>query len=122
MSSPYCAGFEATAIPAGLPTLLAVERRQSGSRRQDRPGASMQFELRVPDAILRRTGVHARRQLPGNETSQRLLPIQLVFRTRSQLPLQGFPQIPVRHRPRVRRFVIGLVYFHSKKLRLSAIV
>ena len=69
----------------------------------------MQLEVCVHGNILRYTGVHGRRQVPGDETSQRLLPVQSVFRTGPQRPLQGLPQLPVRHHPRVRRLVIGLV-------------
>ena len=87
MPSPYCAGFGASSVPAGLPTLLASKTRESGSKRQDGPAANMQFEVRVPGAALGHTGVYARRQVPGNETSQRLLPVQPVFGAGPQLPL-----------------------------------
>ena len=69
----------------------------------------MQLEVRALGDILGHTGVPARHQVPGNETSQRLLQIQPLFRTGPQLSLQGVPQLPVRHLPRVRRLVIGLV-------------
>jgi len=83
----------------------------------------MQLEVRVHGNIFRHTGLRARRQVSGNEASQRLLPIQPVFRNGPQLPLQGLPQLPVRHRPRVRQLVIGLVwYFANARLCHSASV
>jgi hypothetical protein len=69
----------------------------------------MQLEVCVLGDSLRHIGVRARSQVSGNEASQRLFPIQPVFWTGPQMPLQGLPQLSVRYRPRVRKLFIGLV-------------
>ena len=109
-----CAGFETTTVPAGVPTLLAAKTRDSGSKCRDRPGTSMQLKVCVHGDSHRHNAADSRRQVPGDETSQRLLPVQYVFRTGPQLSLQGLPQLPVRHHPRVRQIVIKLVWYFSR--------
>ena len=101
-----CAGFGGTAVPAGVPTLPAAKIRDFGARQQDRSGPRMQLEVRVHGHVHRHTAGDARDQVPSDETSQRLLPIQSVFRPGPQLSLQGLPQLPVRHRPTFRWLAI----------------
>ena len=97
-----CAGFGTTAVPAGVPALPATRTRDSGTGQQDRSRPSVQLEVRVYGNVHRQREAHGRHQVHGDQPSEKLLPIESVFRSVSQLSLQGLPQLPVRHHPAVR--------------------